>query len=190
MLLRIPAILAAVAVVLCAGWMARELGGGAVARTLAATAVASAAVVMGAGHLFGTTIFDLAIWSGITLLVLRLLRTDSEPRWWLPIGLLAGLGLQNKALLTIPLVVLAFSLTLIGPRKVFATRYFPLAVLLTGLLVLPYLYWQARNGWPQWELSRSIAGGSSGTSNSPIAFVLLQFGLMGPLLVPPGHGPA
>jgi hypothetical protein len=33
-------------------------------------------------------------------------------------------------------------------------------------------------------MSRAIAGGSSGTSDSPMMFVLLQFGLMGPLLVP------
>ncbi|MFB7722959.1 glycosyltransferase family 39 protein [Nocardia sp. NPDC056100] len=183
-LLRIPAILAAVAVVLCAGWMARELGGGRVVQALSAAAVAASALVMAAGHQLGTTVFDLVIWCGITLLAMRLLRTDFQPHRWLPIGVLAGIGLQNKALMAIPLVVLALSLALVGPRKIFATWYFPLAIGIAGVLVLPYLWWQGSNGWPQWELSRSIAGGSSGTSNSPLAFVLLQFGLMGPLLVP------
>ncbi|MBF6202180.1 hypothetical protein IU477_30405, partial [Nocardia cyriacigeorgica] len=55
---------------------------------------------------------------------------------------------------------------------------------IAAVLAAPYLWWQAGNGWPQWTLSRAIAGGSSGTSDSPIMFVLLQFGLFGPLLVP------
>ncbi|WP_327141664.1 glycosyltransferase family 39 protein [Nocardia sp. NBC_01327] len=183
-LLRIPAIVAAVGIVLCAGWTARELGAGRVAQTLSAAAVASAALLMGAGHLLGTTVFDLAVWSAVTLLILRLLREASDPRWWLPVGVLVGIGLQNKALAAIPVLVLAAALAAAGPRKIFATRYFPIAIGIAGLIVLPYLWWQACYGWPQWEMSRAIAGGSSGTSNSPIAFVLLQFGLIGPLLVP------
>ncbi|WP_110036333.1 glycosyltransferase family 39 protein [Nocardia neocaledoniensis] len=182
--LRLPALAAATLVVVCAGLMAGELGGGRGARALAAGAVASAAVVQGAGHLFGTTIFDLAAWSLICLLVLKLLRPAPDPRWWLLIGIVVGIGLLNKALLIVPVAALALGLLLIGRRKLFANRYFPLAVGLAALLVLPYLWWQAGHGWPQWELSRAIAGGSSGTSDSPIMFVLLQFGLFGPLLVP------
>ncbi|QLY33043.1 glycosyltransferase family 39 protein [Nocardia huaxiensis] len=183
-LLRIPAILAAVAVVVCAGLMARELGAGRVGQALAAAFVASAALLMAAGHLLGTTVFDLAFWSGIVLLVLRLLRPETDPRWWLGVGVLAGLSLQNKALSAVPIAVLAVTLAAIGPRKIFATRYFPLAVGIAAVIALPYVLWQARNDWPQWELGRAIAGGSSGTSDTPLTFVLLQFGLMGPFLVP------
>ncbi|WP_067824213.1 glycosyltransferase family 39 protein [Nocardia inohanensis] len=182
--LRLPAIAAAVLVVLCAGWMARELGGGRLARALAAAAVASAALLFGAGHLLGTTIFDLAVFSAILVLTLRLLRPETDRRWLLVIGVLAGLGLQVKALTAIPLLLLALAFACAGPRKIFATKYFPLALVPATLIALPYLAWQARNGWPQWELSRAIAGGSSGTSGSRAEFVLLQFGLMGPLLVP------
>ncbi|WP_067535253.1 glycosyltransferase family 39 protein [Nocardia crassostreae] len=183
-LLRIPALAAATLVVICAGLMARELGGGRLAQTLAAAAVASAAVLMGGGHQHGTTIFDLAAWSVIVLTVLRLLRPDSDRRWWLVVGLAAGVGLQNKALLVIPILVLALVLAALGPREIFATKYFPLAIGLAALIWAPYLWWQAANGWPVWEHSRAIASGSSGTSDTPLTFVLLQFGLIGPLLVP------
>ncbi|MEV0245510.1 glycosyltransferase family 39 protein [Nocardia sp. NPDC050712] len=182
-LLRVPAILGAVLVVLCAGWMARELEGGRAARALASGAVASAALVLGVGHLLSTAVFDLAAWALISLLVLKLLN-GADTRWWLAVGVVTGVGLQNKALLVFPVLALVVSLVVVGPRKVFATRYFPAAVLIAGLIWLPYLLWQANNGWPQWALSRAIAGGSSGTSDSAIEFALLQFGLMGPLLVP------
>ncbi|MFF2085916.1 ArnT family glycosyltransferase [Nocardia sp. NPDC058176] len=189
-LLRLPAVAAATFVVICAGLIAGELGGGRGAKALTAATVASAAMVQGAGHLFGTTVFDLAAWSLLCLLVLKLLRTSddgasaADPRWWLPIGLVVGVGLLNKVLLIVPVGVLALALVLTGSRKMFATRYFAGALGIAALLVTPYLWWQASNGWPQWALSRAIAGGSSGTSDSPIMFVLLQFGLFGPLLAP------
>ncbi|MFC4125248.1 glycosyltransferase family 39 protein [Nocardia rhizosphaerae] len=181
--LRLPAIAAATFVVVCAGLLAGELGGGRGARALAAGAVAAAALTQTAGHLFGTTVFDLAAWSLICLLVLKLLR-GADPRWWLAVGVVAGLGVQNKVLIVVPVVVLALALLLTGRREVFATKYFPAAIGIAAALTAPYLWWQASNGWPQWTLSRAIAGGSSGTSDSPIMFVLLQFGLFSPLLVP------
>ncbi|WP_040811653.1 ArnT family glycosyltransferase [Nocardia concava] len=184
MLLRVPATLASTIVVICAGLAARELGGGRVARVIAAAATASAAVVIGAGHTLSTAGIDLAVWSVLMLLVLRLLRRDFDPRLWLAIGVVAGIGVQNKALIVLPLAVLAFSLLASGPREVFATRYFPIALGIAAVISAPYVIWQARNGWPQWALSRAIAGGSSGSSNSRIEFVVLQFGLIGVLLVP------
>ncbi|MFE6926155.1 glycosyltransferase family 39 protein [Nocardia sp. NPDC057663] len=181
--LRLPAIAAATFVVVCAGLMAKELGGGRGARALAAGAVASAALVQTAGHQLGTTVFDLAAWSLICLVVLKLLR-GADPRWWLAVGAVVGLGVQNKVLIVIPVGALAVAILLTERRKVFATKYFAAAVGIATLIAAPYLWWQADNGWPQWALSRAIAGGSSGTSDSPIMFVLLQFGLFGPLLVP------
>lgn len=183
-LLRVPAILAAVLVVLCAGWMAAEFGGGRAAQALAAGAVAASEFVMGTGHLLSTATFDLAAWSVIVVLVLKLLREDADPRWWLAVGPAVGIGLLNKALLAFPVAVLVAALLAVGPRKIFATKYFLLAVGIAVLMWLPYLWWQAQHGWPQWRLSRSIAGGSSGTSSTRAQFVLSQFGLMGPLLVP------
>lgn len=203
LLLRLPAIAAGTVVVVCAGLMARELGGGRAAQALAAGAVASAAMVLGIGHMLSTAGFDMALWSVLWVIVLRLLREPDaggsdatqdratgllwrpgDPRWWLAIGLVIGIGLENKLLLIFPVAALVAALLVVGPRKVFATRYFPIAVGIAVVLWLPFLWWQADNGWPQWELSRAIAGGSSGTSDSPVMFVLLQFGLMGPLLVP------
>ncbi|CAM4191978.1 glycosyltransferase family 39 protein [Nocardia ninae] len=203
LMLRLPAVLAATLVVVCAGLMARELGGGRAAQALAAAAVASAAFVMGVGHMLSTAVFDLAAWSVVTLVVLRLIREIggspesangeqarrvagwlSGPRWWLVIGLVVGVGLQNKLLLIFPVLALLVSLLLIGPRKLFVTKGFAIAIGIAVLIWLPYLVWQAGNGWPQGEMGRAIAGGSSGTSDTPIMFVLLQFGLMGPLLVP------
>ncbi|MBU3066570.1 glycosyltransferase family 39 protein [Nocardia sp. NEAU-G5] len=183
-LLRIPAIIAATVVVVCAGLMAREMGGGRGARALAAGTTASAALLMGAGHTLNTEVFDLAFFALVTLVVMRLVRERADYRWWLAVGALVGLGLQNKTLLIFPVVTLVAGLLLTGPRKAFATWYFAAAVAIAVAIWLPNLWWQAHNGWPQLTMGRAIAGGSSGTSNTRPQFAALQFGLMGPLSVP------
>jgi len=182
--LRIPAIIAATVVVACAGLMAREMGGGRGARALAAGATASAALLMGTGHTLNTEVFDLACWSLVALVMLRIMRETADYRWWIAVGLLIGIGLQNKALLIFPVVTLIAGLLLTGPRKAFATWYFAVAVALAVAIWAPNLWWQAHNGWPQLQMGRAIAGGSSGTSNTTPQFIALQFGLMGPLSVP------
>lgn len=182
--LRIPAIVAATAVVVCAGLMAREMGGGRGARALASGATATAALLMGAGHTLNTEVFDLACWALVAVVMLRILREEADFRWWLAVGVLVGIGLENKMLLIFPVVTLVAGLLLVGPRKVFATWYFAAAVAIAAAIWLPTLWWQAHNGWPQLQMGRAIAGGSSGTSNTTPQFIALQFGLMGPFTVP------
>jgi hypothetical protein len=55
---------------------------------------------------------------------------------------------------------------------------------LAAAIWLPNLLWQARNGWPQLELSRAIAAGGSGTSEPRWLFIPFQLVLISPFLVP------
>ena len=61
--LRLPSALAAMAVVVLTGLIARELGGGRGAQLLAATAIAISALLDASGHTLNTNIFDLAVWA-------------------------------------------------------------------------------------------------------------------------------
>src|SRR5580704_2772244 len=67
--------LAAWGTVILAGLTAREFGGSRRAQLLAAFAVATMPAVFGADHLFDTTAFDIAAWSGLALVVVRIGRT-------------------------------------------------------------------------------------------------------------------
>ena len=181
--LRTPATLAAAVVVIVTALLARRFGGDGSAQLLAAGCVGSAAVVLGAGHLLGTTIFDLAIWTVITLLIARL-TAGGDPRWWLAVGAAVGIGLLTKTLVVFLMAALVVGLVVVGPRRVLASRWPYLGAVIALVCWVPNLIWQARNDWPQLVLSRAIAGGSSGTSDTPATFVFLQLGLIGPLLIP------
>lgn len=105
-------------------------------------------------------------------------------RSWLLLGLVAGVGLQNKTLVALMLVGLVAGLLIVGPRSVLRTPWPWLAAAIALALWAPYLLWQAAHGWPQLEISAAIAGGSSGTSEPRWLFLPYQLVLVSPLLVP------
>ncbi len=181
-MLRLPPALAAAGVVVVTGLIARELGAGKPAQLFAASCMAVSSIAMAAGHLAGTTAFDLLGWTVVTWLLVRAIR-DGGPSW-LWAGLVAGVGLEVKWLIAFLLLGVAVGLLAVGPRPVLRSRWPYLAAVVATLIWLPNLLWQADHGWPQLELSKAIADGSSGTSDSPFAFVFLQLGLISPLLVP------
>jgi hypothetical protein len=144
--------------------------------------MAVASVNVAAGHLAGTTAFDLLGWAVVTWLLVRAIR-DGGPQW-LWVGLTAGVTLEVKSLLVFLLFGVTVGLLAVGPRSVFRSPWPYVAGLVAIALWLPNLIWQSQHDWPQLELSQAIADGSSGTSDSPVEFVLLQLGLVSPFLVP------
>ncbi len=181
-LLRLSAAIAGGAVVLVTGLIARELGGRRSAQLFAAACMAVSSIAMAASHLATTTAYDLLAWTLLSWLLVRAIRDDG--RVWLAVGLVAGIGLEVKTLVVFLLFGVVVGLLVAGPRSVFRSGWPYGAALIAVALWLPNLLWQATNGWPQLDLAKAIAEGDSGTSDSPLSFVLLQFGLVSPVLVP------
>ena len=84
-----PALVAGATVEL-GGLTARELGGGRRAQLLAAVGTGTIPVLLGAGHLTDTSMYDIQ-----ALVVIHIGRIG-DCRWWLAAGLILGLGLANK----------------------------------------------------------------------------------------------
>ncbi|HXV41973.1 MAG TPA: glycosyltransferase family 39 protein, partial [Anaerolineae bacterium] len=78
-----------------AGLMARELGGARLAQIVTALAVAIAPISLIQGALFQYVSFDYLWWVLIAYLTIRLLKSE-DPRWWLGIGVVIGLGMMTK----------------------------------------------------------------------------------------------
>ena len=180
--LRLPSALAAALMVLVTGLIAREFGGRRDAQLLAAASFAVSAIVMAVSHLLSTSTFDLLAWTVVTWLFVRAVRDGG--RTWILLGLVAGIGLQAKVLVAFLLFALVVGLLAAGPRDVFRSRWPWIAALVALAIWTPYLWWQAANGWPQLDLSRAIASGSSGTSEPRWLFVPFQLVLVSPVLVP------
>ncbi len=181
--LRLPSTLTAAAIVVLTGLIAGELGGGRAEQGLAAGCAAASAVVLATCHLLSTATYGLLAWTALSALLVRLL-LGSEQRLWLAAGLVAGVGmLANPLVAVLGFGVLA-GVLIAGPREVLRSRWLWAGALLAALIAAPYLAWQAGHGWPQLEISRAIAAGSSGTSEPRALFLPYQLVLVSPVLVP------
>ena len=181
--LRLPSAFAIAGVVLLTARLARELGAGRGARTLAAAAMATCPVVFGAGHLLSTTTFGLLAWAAALFLVVRVLRTRQD-RLLVPLGVVVGIGLLDNDLVAFLMAGLVVGVLIAGPRDLFRSPWLWLGSVIAVAMWTPYLVWQARNGWPQLDVARSIASGGSGTSEPRWALLPFQL-IMGNLWLTP-----
>jgi 4-amino-4-deoxy-L-arabinose transferase-like glycosyltransferase len=149
------AVLAGVVVVLAA-MVARELGGGRSAQLLAAVTTATSAGVLAVGHLLSTATLDVAVWLLVIWLVLRLLHRD-EPRLWPVVGLVIGLGLQNKHLVGLLAAALVLGIVVTPElRHHVRSPWAWLGAAVALALWLPNLIWQAEHDWPQLTLAGDV----------------------------------
>lgn len=182
--LRLPSALAAAAVVLLTGLIAREMGGGRRAQLVAAGCAAVAAVILVTGHFVSTTTYDLLFSALLCWLLTRAVRTGED--WLLvPAGLTLGLGLLNKTLIGFLAAAVFAALLATGPRRLLRSPWLVGGGLSALVLGAPYVAWQALNGWPQLEMARAIAGEGGGVSSGGrLGFLPFQLLLVSPVLVP------
>jgi len=181
--LRLLPALAVGALAVVTGLVARELGGGRAAQLLAAACVAASAVTQVTGHLHSTTTYDLLIWAVGLLLLIRLLGTGDR-RLWLPIGLVAGVGLLNKA--TVAQLAGAVLVGLLADRharRLLASRWLLAGAAAAVALWAPYLAWQAGHGWPQLTIFADLRAEDGGLG-AGLAFPPFQLLMTNPLLAP------
>ena len=179
---RLPSALAAGAVVLLTGLLARRMGGDRAAQLLAGAAIAVSAILLILGHLLSTATFDLLFWTLTTFLVVRQLQ-GADPRGWLLVGLVIGIALHNKTLVAALVAAVLIGLLAVGPRSVLRSVWLWAGAGLAVLTWLPNLLWQSDHGWPQLTLAQAIAGGSSGSSQPWWLFLPMQLVLVSPVLV-------
>ncbi len=161
------------------GCMARDLGGGGRAQIVAAV-TAGLSGLLAAGHLGSTATYEVLLWTLVIWLVVRLL-DGSDPRWWLVVGVLSGLALQNKQTALILGAGLAGGLVLARRWNTLRSPMLWLGGAVALLIWSPNLIWQVANGFPQLEMARGIAGEAGENRAMLIPELLL---LAGPLLFP------
>jgi hypothetical protein len=144
--LRLFSVIAQAILVVVAGLMARELGGGRLAQVTAALAVALSTLPLFEGTEFQYTTFDNLWWVLIAYFVIRLLKTEN-PRWWLAIGTTIGLGFQTKYTMGFFLCGIMGGVLLTGARRYLGSGWFWGGMALGLAICLPNLIWQARHGF-------------------------------------------
>ena len=179
--LRVLSAVAMALVVVLVALIARELGAGQAGQAVAAFATAASGAAMAVGHLLSTTTFDVLFWVTVVYLVARILGGGDE-RQWLLVGLVVGVGLENKHLVLLLVLALACGCLLARRWALARSPWLWAGSALALALWLPNLLWQARHGWPQLELAAEIAEDEAAANR--VELLPLQLLLVSPLLAP------
>ncbi|MCU0612000.1 MAG: glycosyltransferase family 39 protein [Candidatus Eisenbacteria bacterium] len=137
-----------------AGMLARRLGGGGFAQVFAALVTALTPLLLVVSGFYSMNAFEALLWVGSLLLFVRILDGEN-PRLWLLVGLLLGVGLQNKHTTVVFGLAMAIALMLTSARRQLAARWPWLAAAVAGVIILPNVVWQVANGWPSLEFYRN-----------------------------------
>jgi len=180
-LLRLPAVVAATALIPLTASLAGLLGARAAGIRLACVAVALAPALIGLTTLLTTETFEPLAWTAVAYVLVRAVyQGDRRALVWA--GVIAGLALEAKYGIVMWLVPLLAGLLLTAERRVLAWREAWIGLAACLLLAAPSLIWQAGSGWPFLAVvanhsPRNLTGG-------PVRFEIAQVLALNPLLAP------
>lgn len=150
----LPTIALAIAVFI-AGLIARELGGSRRSQVLTAITVAIIPIVSIQTNVLQYVSFDYLWGVLLTYFVIRLLNTD-DPRWWVPIGTVIGLGMMTKYTMGFFVLGLAAGVLLTSTRRHLLNRWLFLGVAISLLSFLPNFLWQLHHDFISLDFLRHI----------------------------------
>jgi hypothetical protein len=153
--LRLFSVIAQAAAILLTGLMAAELGGGRLAQITAALAVALSPLPLFEGTEFQYSSFDYLWWVMIAYFVVRLLKSEN-PRWWLAVGAIVGMGLITKYAIVFFVAGILAGMMLTRERRFFASGWFWGGTGLALLIFLPNLIWLWRHHFISYHFLQHI----------------------------------
>lgn len=141
---RVFASVAVSVVMVIAGLIAKELGGRRHAQILAAVAAGIAPISLVQGAVLQYVAFDYLWGVTVTYFLVRLINTD-DPRWWVPIGTVLGLGMETRYTIGFLALGIVGAVLLTPLRKHLASKWLWIGVAASILIFLPNVIWQARH---------------------------------------------
>jgi hypothetical protein len=169
--------------ILLAGRIARELGGGRFAQGLTALAVLMASANLSMDHYMSMNALEPLFWMGCAFFVIRIIRTDNQ-KLWLWVGLIAGVGLNNKYSMAFFCLGIVAGLLLTRERRAFLQPWIWLGAALAFLLILPNFIWNIQHHFPFLELLANIRRSGVNIAFSRLQFLGIQVLFLSPITLP------
>lgn len=141
-----PALIGAITVILI-GVMVRDLGGKKWAQALACLAFILSPAFLRSNTLFQPVSFNQFCWFLSALFIVRLTKSEN-PRYWLFIGIMAGIGFLTKYSIVFFFTAFLLALLLAPQRKWLRTKYPYLAFGVAFVIAFPNLLWQVQHNLP------------------------------------------
>jgi hypothetical protein len=177
--IRILPALAGSLTVFISGLIARELGGRRFAQVLAAVVVLLVPTYLVTDGFFSMNAFDTLFWAVATLLLIRIVKSDSTSLW-IVLGVVMGLGVLNKLSILFLAIGILGGLLLTPYRALFKRKSLWLALSIATVISLTYLIWQFVYAWPTLEFMTNAQADMAELS-IPM-YLVSQIVLLNPLL--------
>jgi hypothetical protein len=178
--IRIFSYLAGSAIVFLSGLIAREMNGGKFAQIFTAFLVIFSGTILGVSGYFSMNSFDILLSVLMFYFLIKLVNTNNS-KLWLVIGLLFGLGLENKLTFLFLGLGLAVGLILTRYRNHLKTKELWIGAAAALIIFLPNIIWQFTNHFPTVEFMRNAAL----YKNKPMG--IIEFTLSSLLELNPGY---
>jgi 4-amino-4-deoxy-L-arabinose transferase-like glycosyltransferase len=157
--------------------LTRAWGGGGYAQFLAGMCVLLAPVYLFIGNMLNIPVFEQFIWTLCAYFLVRRIQQE-DPRWWVAIGVVAGVGLLNKHTMALWGIGIAVGVMLTPLRRDLRTPWPWVGAAIAALIFLPNLLWLYQNNWVTLEFIQSL-------HKIPRAlFIGGQFLYLGPFFAP------
>ena len=181
-LLRLPSILAALALLPLTAEFARLLGGDRAAAWPAAVGVALAPMLIGIASTLGTPSFEPLGWTLCAYLLTRaLLREEHNLLIWA--GVVTGVTMETKYGIASWMIGLGLGIALTSARRLLRVRELWIGIGAAIALAAPSLLWQQFHGWPFLETTH-YAREYRNFTGTPIRFEIHQILAMNFVLAP------
>jgi hypothetical protein len=154
--IKIFSYLAGSAIVFVSGLLAREMHGSKFAQIFTAFLVIFSGVILGASSYFSMNSFDILLSALLFYFLIRMINTNN-PKLWLVIGLVFGLGLQNKLSFLFLGFGLVVGLMLTKHRIYLKSKEIWIGAAIAFAIFLPNIIWQISNNFPTLEFMSNAA---------------------------------
>jgi hypothetical protein len=182
-LLRLPAALAAAALVPITASFTRLLGGGRSACVIAAICVAISPALTALTHILTTSTFEPLGWTLFAYLITRAaIRHNGRALLWA--GAVAGITLQAKYGIAFWITGLGIGVLLFPGRSLLASRHCWLGISLAAVIAAPSLVWQAWHDWPFLQVMKFHADHHTNFTGTPMKYEIGQVLAMNLVLAP------
>jgi Dolichyl-phosphate-mannose-protein mannosyltransferase len=136
--------------ILLTGLLARRMGAGIFGQLLAECCALIAPVYLALNHIFSMNAFDVLFWLAALYLMVCIIDGGKSTLWvWL--GLVLGLGFENKISVLFLGFGLVVGLMMTKQRRLLVTRWIWPGAIVAALLMLPNIIWEINNDWPTIE---------------------------------------
>ncbi len=173
----LPAIAAAIKVALT-GLIAIEFGADMFGIGLACLCVLAAPVYLVIDNQFAANTFEPLFWMGCVYVLILAIKND-RPRLLIWVGLLVGIGIENKLSMLFFCAAIFIGMLLTPARNLLRSSWAVMAALIAAMCFMPTLMWQYHREWPTLQMLANVRRMHKGEEVSALGFMLRQSLMLG-----------